>query len=309
LDEKVWPALLIRAVNEPTSVGLPPDDDLVAATLDDFAPVAIQDLTELPVPPGVLWDPTFPSPTDPPPAPLQWRAFFATSTNRDAAAAAIAAAYPALSVSREDVADEDWAARSQRALTAVVAGHFMVAPPWDIPQQAAGGLTTIVIEPSRGFGTGHHASTRLCLRALSATDVRDRAVLDLGTGSGVLAIAAALSGARTVTAVDIDPDAMDAARQSAALNRGVERIEWLVGDFRDADWTALARDWDFVLANLTGGMLIASAKRLGELVGSKGALVASGFDVSERARVEKALDLTVRSALIEEGWVGLVASR
>jgi ribosomal protein L11 methyltransferase len=285
-----------------------PPTDLLAAALDDFSPLAIQDLSELPLPPGGLWDPTFPPMPDPPPASLEWRVFFATATDRDAAAAAMRAAYPGVSVAAEDVADEDWAARSQRALTAVVVGSIVVAPPWDIPQQIAPGTTTVVIEPSRGFGTGHHASTRLCLRALSATDLHGRQVLDLGTGSGVLAMAAALRGARSVTAVDIDADAIDAARHSAVLNPGVQDIEWLVGDFRDARWAPLNRQWDVVLANLTGGMLISSAQRIRELVGSNGALIASGFDADERPRVEAALHLTIREAMSEDGWVGLIAS-
>ena len=299
-ERKVWPALLLR------SGGPPPD--LISATLDDFSPVAIQDLTELPVPPGGLWDPTFPPLPDPPPAPLQWRVFFASTTDRDAAATAIAAAHPSVSVDAEEVADEDWAARSQRELTAITAGAFVVAPPWDIPAEGANGTAIIVIEPSRGFGTGHHASTRLCLRALSDTDVRGRRVLDLGTGSGVLAMAAAIRGARTVTAVDVDPDAIEAARESATLNDGVQNIEWLVGDFRDGQWPALANRWDVVLANLTGGMLIASAPRLRELVGN-GLLIASGFDTTERPRVEEALQLTTRATLTEDEWVGVVLSR
>jgi len=302
-ERTLWPALLLRS-----TAPFDPPPDLVAATLDDFSPLAVQDLAEVALPPGGLWDPTFAPLPEAPPAPVHWRVFFATPMVRDSAAAAIRTAHPALSVAVEDVPDDDWAARSQREVTAIAAGRFIVAPPWDRPAAVPAGATLIVIEPSRGFGTGHHASTRLCLRALSETDVKDRRVLDLGTGSGVLALAAALSGACQVTAVDNDPDAIEAARQSAALNREAQSVEWLIGDFRDDKWPALMDDWDVVVANLTGGMLISSAERLRNLVGGTGRLIVSGFDTSERVRVEAALQLTARRAWEEDSWVGLLLS-
>ena len=283
------------------------DEGALAAVLDDFDPTAIQDMTTLPLPPGGLWDPTYPPPPEPPPAPLHWRVFFATAEQRDAAETGVRQMFASLSVERDDVSDEDWAARSQRALTAVTAGRFIVAPPWDIPKTAD--RTIIVIEPSRGFGTGHHASTRLCLRALSEIDVTGKRVLDLGTGSGVLAMAAYASAARQVVALDIDPDAIDCARDSARLNPRLGQIHWLVGDFRDRGWDALSGGpFDVVLANLTGGMLTSSAARIRELITRDGVLIASGFDEDEQAGVEQALGLPRRAAFTEERWVGVILS-
>jgi ribosomal protein L11 methyltransferase len=300
-DDKQWPALIVRS----REVLAAEDEDTIAALLDDFAPTAIQDLTELPLPPGGLWDPSYPPPPEAPPGPLQWRVFFATTDDRDSARRALETAFPELGMSADEVSDEDWAGRSQRALTAVQAGRFIVAPPWDVPSETD--ATLIIIEPSRGFGTGHHASTRLCLRALSELDVRGRRVLDLGTGSGVLAMAALVSGARDVVAMDIDPDAIDSARESAALNPRVAGIHWLVGDFRERGWEALAGGaFDVVLANLTGGMLIASAARVRELLRPDGVLVCSGFDQDEQARVEEALGIRMRTEFVEDRWVGLI---
>ena len=300
-DDKRWPALIIRS----GAVLASNDEDTIAALLDDFAPTAIQDLTELPLPPGGLWDPTYPPPPDPPPAPVQWRVFFSTADERDRARDAVRAAYPSLDLSADDVPDEDWAARSQRALTAVHVGRFIVAPPWDVPSESRAAV--IIIEPSRGFGTGHHASTRLCLRAISEIDVTGRRVLDLGTGSGVLAMAAFVSGAREVIAMDIDQDAIDSARQSQALNPRIAGIHWLVGDFRDAGWEALVGGpFDIVLANLTGGMLISSAGRIRELLQRDGVLVCSGFDQDEQARVEETLGLSRQAEFLEDRWMGLV---
>ena len=299
-ERKLWPALTLRAADA--------DPELVSATLDEYSPTAIQDLSDVPLPPGGLWDPTVPVQAEPPETALHWRVFFASEADREAAAAMLRAEYRALEITPEEVPDEDWAARSQRQLSAIAVGPFVIAPPWDVPSPALADSTLVIIEPSRGFGTGHHASTRLCLRALGETNMRGARVLDLGTGSGVLALAASLRGARMVTAIDNDPDAIEAARQSAALNPTVTNVEWLVGDFRDRRSRLVNGSWDLVLANLTGGMLRSSSDRLRELTGS-GVLIASGFDEHERAQVEDALQMRTRAAFAEDGWVGLVLSR
>ena len=304
-DGRLWPALILRA--EAVDAVL---DDRVAAIVDGFSPLAIEDLTPLPLPPGGLWDPTFPPPPEPPPAPLHWRVFFASSTDRDGAAAALAADAPELAIAGEDVADEDWAARSQQQLRHIRAGAFVVAPPWDVPAALDANSTLIVIEPSRGFGTGHHQSTRLCLRALTDVDVRSKRVLDLGTGSGVLAIAASLRGASRVLAVDVDDDAIESARDSQRLNPDARGIDWMVADYRQRGSNAALDDpWDVVLANLTGGMLRSSAARLRELVNPGGVLITSGFDTDERPAVAEALGLTEDAAFVEDSWVGLVFRR
>src|SRR5688572_14290902 len=208
---RTWPALMLRAKAVDDS------EELVSGVLIDFSPVAIHDLAERPLPPGGLWDPTFPPIPDPPPTPLHWNVCFNDVDERNRAAEALRAALPDLSIEPVDLPDEDWAARSQRSLTKVTAGRFIIAPPWDLPADDVDG-TVIVIEPSMGFGTGHHATTRMCLRLLSGLDISDLTVIDLGTGSGVLSMAAALSGARSVLGIDIDHDAIGSAEASAALN-------------------------------------------------------------------------------------------
>src|SRR5512134_3215469 len=108
-----------------------------------------------------------------------WRIFFHTPQERDRAAAGLRAAFDGLAIDPVDVPDEDWAARSQASLRSIQVGRVIVAPPWDAP-------VTIVVQPSMGFGTGHHATTRLCLAALQQLDLRGLTVIDVGTGSGVL---------------------------------------------------------------------------------------------------------------------------
>ena len=132
-----------------------------------------------------------------------------------------------------------------------------------------------------GFGTGHHATTRMCLRLLSEIDVADATVLDLGTGSGVLSMAAALMGARSVVGIDIDQDAIDSAETSARMNTLPDTIAFQVLDFRNDP----PKPADLVLANLTGGMLTSSAAAIAALVRPGGQLILSGFDHTEVDRV------------------------
>ena len=168
MAERHWPALVVRADTVDESGEL---DGLVTLALDGCQVLAIEDLTPLPLPPGGLWDPTAPPPPRPPPAPLAWRLCFSADADRARAIAAIGALGRGLTLEPIDLPDDDWVARSQQALTAITAGPFIVAPPWDVPSPVPAGRRLIVIEPSMGFGTGHHATTRLCLRALGALDV------------------------------------------------------------------------------------------------------------------------------------------
>jgi ribosomal protein L11 methyltransferase len=249
----------------------PEDADLLQAALTDFAVAALDETN-----------------------PDAWRVYFHDGAERDRALAGLRAALPDLTLSPIDVEDEDWAARSQASLTKVQIGRIIVAPPWDVP-------LVITIQPSMGFGTGHHATTRQCLAALQATVVRDRSVLDVGTGSAVLAIAASLLGAADVTGIDDDADAIQAAWDNLALNTGAT-VSLIVGDLRE---TALSRA-DIVFANITGGLIMASADRLVQLVAAEGRLILSGFQTHEEAAVVAAFPgWHVAHRGEEESWVAV----
>lgn len=264
----------------------PADEDslgLVVADLDEFQPSAVHDNDE-PV-----------------------RVFFSSSASRDAALAHLRGRHD-LTATAVDVPDEDWAARSQAALTPIVIGTLTVAPPWtvtdDVRRSAPGPV--ILIQPSMGFGTGHHASTRLCLRLLQEMRLAGKSVVDVGTGSGVLAIAASVLGAAAVAGVDCDPDALTNARENLELNSPAARV-----DFREHD---LASDpggfsgaFDVVLANLTGGLLCRSGDALAALARPGASLIASGFQMHELEAVAAALRAagwTRVSHLTEQDWVG-----
>lgn len=244
-----------------------------------------------------------------------WRVFFTTLEARDVARTALAASdwQSRVDVGIVDVEDEGWAERSQAELTAIAVGTMIVAPPWDLPQgDEASGRMLIVIEPSMGFGTGHHQTTRLCLRALQDAGVRGKRVLDLGTGSGVLAIAAAKLGAASVLGVDDDPDAVDAARKNVTLN-GLEpgTSEGAAVRIERADIkTAETEPADVVLANLTGALLVRFAEGVMRHVTPGGLLILSGFTEDERFSVGHAFRAleTVRDDR-EDGWIGLTLRR
>ena len=236
--------------------------------------------------------------------PTTWTVHFTDPETRDAAAAAIRLApeYRDLRIEETDVEDEDWARRTQADLGSIRIGRIIVAPPWDVPAAAA--ETVVLIEPSRGFGTGHHQSTRLCLALLQTRELRERSVIDIGTGSGVLAIAAARLGAAFVTAIDVDPDAVENARENAARNDVSGLVEIHVCDLSTATLPAA----DVVTANLTGSLLALHAKALAHLVDKGGILIAAGFTVDERERVVTAFEpqMAVAEWAEEDGWLAVV---
>jgi ribosomal protein L11 methyltransferase len=269
----------------------------MSAALDDFHPTAVQESDS------------------------EWLVFFGSAADRDLAAGALPIAAPGLiTVEAVEVPDEDWARRSQEDLLPVHVERVTIAPPWQadaatlvgqaaVLAHAAGatGPITIIIQPSMGFGTGHHASTRLCAALLQHVDLTGRSVLDAGTGSGVLALIARALGARAVTAVDDDADAIEAARENLDLNGVTEGIDLKVADFR----TLSAQPADVVTANLTGGLLIRGAELLTEAVAPGGSLIISGVLREEESGVVAAFApaLSVVERLSEDEWIGARLTR
>jgi ribosomal protein L11 methyltransferase len=265
---RTWPALELASLTRP---------ELVQAALTDHPITAVDESSQ----PGA------------------WRVGFSSAADRDAAARALTRQFSDAVIRPVEMPDEDWAARSQATLTAVQIGGIVVAPPWDIPRTGGRQPLVIVIRPSMGFGTGHHASTRLCLAALQQIPVQGRAVIDIGTGSGLLAIAAHRLGASRVTAVDDDPDALQAAAENIELNEATG-VTLRAGDVR----VMAGGPFDVVLANLTGALLCEAAGRLRGLTGPGADLILSGIMRGEEADVLAAYaGLEVRNRAEEEEWL------
>ena len=166
------------------------------------------------------------------------------------------------------VDDADWLEAWKATITPIHIGRFLVRPTWSNAHED--GAITIALDPGMAFGTGLHPTTQQCLEAVSYLDLEGLRVLDVGTGSGILAIAAAKRGAREVVGVDIDPLAVRAAKENAEAN-GVA-IDARLGSAAD-----VAGVFDVVLANLVGPVLVHIAPHLRARLRSSGSLVAAGI--------------------------------
>jgi len=249
-----------------------------------------------------------------PGTPARLRAFFPATAHSGALAARVDAYLEglcALGLSAgararlTPVTDTDWAAAWREHFRPLAVGRgLMVAPPWDTP--AVPGRVVLVIEPGRAFGTGHHGTTAGCLELLEALVAGGppARALDLGTGSGILAIAAARLGIAHVLACDSDPDAVAAAAANAARNGVGERVSVSLADAT----TLAAEPAPLVLANLLAAAHRALAGCYGRLVAPGGALVLGGLLDGEADGVSSALaghGFRPEAARSLEGWTSL----
>src|ERR1700688_4805618 len=189
-----------------------------------------------------------------------------------------------------------------------VGRRILIVPPWKRASEP--GRTTIVVQPAQAFGTGHHPTTAGALRALESIVIAHppKSILDAGTGSGVLAIAAALLGQRNaeVIAIDIDPTALENARANACLN-GVEKSI----RFTSVPLASIHRHFDLIVANILSGTLIELAPHLRRLVAPGGRLILGGFLADEADEVLSSYRSPLRclSRKTHRGWTTIVMAR
>lgn len=220
-------------------------------------------------------------------------------------------------VEREE--PRDWQEEFKRGLRPVQAGRFRVVPSWWVaePDGAAtspasrptgADVIDVVLDPGESFGSGHHATTVMCLELLGELALDARRVLDVGSGTGVLAVAAALAGASQVHAVDLDPAAVAVTRRNASAN-GVTLHRVVQGS---TDAAAAEAPFDVVVANLLTDTVAALSSQLAALVAPGGTLVVSGI-TRERAsgplRALQAAGLRLRHQRGRDGWVAAVLRR
>ncbi len=217
--------------------------------------------------------------------------------------------YPALST--DQLPDRDWVAVSEQRLGAIKVGRFRVHGR-HIAASTDPSLYDIVVEAGRAFGSGHHATTRGCLAAIEIIARRRRVVraLDLGTGSGVLAIAMARRMRIPVTAIDIDPTAVSVAAENVHRNGVANLVHTVVGN---GLWQCRPRQtFDLVVANILAEPLIRSAPAIARLARHQASLVLSGISIRQQAAVAAAYRrsrfvLVARS--VEGDWPTLILER
>jgi ribosomal protein L11 methyltransferase len=206
-----------------------------------------------------------------------------------------------------EVPEQDWSvAWRKHHRTLQVGPRSWVHPPWEQPPQ---GGVTVAIDPGMAFGTGSHATTALCLERCDEllSELPGADVLDVGTGSGVIAILAKKLGARRVIGTENDPVALEAARRGAALN-GIAGVDWILAE----DPAEVPGQFRIVVANILLNTLEELAPAIASKVAPGGRLVLSGLladqaDAAERAYSAQGLSPVGRSD--REGWVRLELSR
>lgn len=198
--------------------------------------------------------------------------------------------------------DRDWLAEWKAGLGPVRIGRLTLTPSWHPAGQP--GTCHIVLDPGMAFGSGHHATTRLCLTALERSDLTGRRVLDVGTGSGVLALAAARLGAHEVVAVDVDPDAVAVAARNAARNE--LPLDLRVGSL---DVVSKAPPFDVVVANLSSDLVLDLAADFLAVTVPGGLVTVSGIGVERIGMVLREFGAGLMNVDMEDEWAALTFLR
>ncbi len=224
--------------------------------------------------------------------------------------AAVRARYPELAVGT--VEDSDWENNWREYYKPIETGkRLVIVPEWEeIP---AGERLPLRLDPGLIFGTGSHATTRMCLEALEDYALAGKKVLDLGCGSGILGIGALVLGCESCLGVDVDPKAPDVAAENAGLNSfGPDRIRFLAGDLiADASLRAsLGNGYDIVLANIVADVIVPLSPHVPGFLKPGGIYISSGIIEGRQDEVRHAIEgsgFTVLAERVEEEWHCFVA--
>ena len=207
------------------------------------------------------------------------------------------------SLSQAGVRQQDWEnAWKQHYHPLEIGARLAVAPSWE--DYPGAGRTVLRLDPGMAFGTGTHETTALCLEVLDGAVQGGERMLDVGCGSGILAVAALLLGAQSALAVDIDPMAVRTAAENAQRNGVADHIQVVAGDLAGA----ASGQYDIITANIVADAILRLAPAIPPLLAPGGLFVASGIIDDRAAEVAAGLaaaGLTVRATREKNGWVAI----
>ncbi len=218
-----------------------------------------------------------------------------------------ASLYGTLEITVCDLPEEDWQSGWKQYYKPIHVERLVVVPLWE-DYQPAPGETVMKIDPGMAFGTGAHETTRLCLKALTNIDLTDKAVLDVGCGSGILSIGGVLLGAKEAFGCDIDQLAVEVAKRNAALNGLEDQTAYAAGDLL----SVVTGQYPVVVANIVADVILTLLKDLYRVLLPGGVFVASGIIDTRKEELLagiQAAGLSVLSVEEERGWVAFVCQR
>ncbi len=212
------------------------------------------------------------------------------------------------SIEHNYVKESDWAENWKKYFKPLEIGNRLaVCPSWE-SYDNKDGRTVLSIDPGAAFGTGAHDTTRLCLSVLDRICADGQTILDVGCGSGILAISALLLGCDKAVGVDIDPLAVKVAKENASLNGLADRCEFTCGDLVEA----VKGQYDIVCANIVADVIIMLCDDVLPFIKDDGVFVCSGIiDTREQDVVAKLskIGLRIRDRYTSGGWVALVCEK
>ncbi|MDQ0213931.1 ribosomal protein L11 methyltransferase [Oikeobacillus pervagus] len=210
-------------------------------------------------------------------------------------------------ISINEVHEEEWATAWKKYFHPVkVSSKFTIVPTWEDYQPINSDELIIELDPGMAFGTGTHPTTVMCLQALERTVREGDHVVDVGTGSGVLSIGAALLGARQVTALDLDPVAVESAKSNIRLNKVEANISVSLNNLLDG----IQEKVDIVVSNILAEVIVSFTGDVAKAVKQNGYFIASGIIKQKQDQVKSAIEsvgFEITETIAMEDWIAIIA--